>query len=304
MGQHDSARTVRVLIGLVVGITIASGGIAGDVERLWMPETFPGLVRAMELGIAQSLTPAERVVLAEGTKEALRETHPQLHAKISRSYVRWTDEWIRRNKRELASVPQRHIRRAEQSVADVDTRLRAYFGSRGWTYRPLQVVFVPQHLMAEPGLPSISARGMYVLFYPDVFFTALGPDATMRHTLIHEGLHFNKTGPGLGRTLAEGIAEAAATRLALEWGVVRKGTLRQANYYPRELQAVDYILDRMIERTGIRREQALEILLHTYLTGDSTEIEAIFGTAAWSEIVRASRGPGKLRKIAKRVLGS
>jgi hypothetical protein len=60
----------------------------------------------------------------------------------------------------------------------------------------------------------------------------------------------------------------------------------------------------MIERTGIRRDQALEILLHTYLTGDSTEIEAIFGTAAWSEIVRASRGLGKVRKIAKRVLGS
>jgi hypothetical protein len=303
MGESDSARTLRVLAGLILIVIIGPASVAGEVERLWMPETLPGLVHAMELGIAQSLTPTERAALSTETREELQEIHPELHAKIRRSYVRWTDEWIRRNARKLVDVPERQTRRAEQAAADVDSRLRAYFGAKGWTYRPLDVIFVPKELMAEPGGPSISNRGMYVVFYPDVFFAALGPDATMRQTLIHEGLHFNKTGPGLGQTLAEGIVEAAATHLALEWEMARKSTLREANYYPRELQVVNYILDRMSERAGIPSDEALEMLLHTYLTGEATEMESIFGTTAWSEIVQASRDLKKVRKTAKRVLG-
>jgi len=303
MGEHNAARTVGVLVGMLLTVVSGSASVAQDAERLWMPETLPGLVHAMELGIAQSLTPTERAALSGGTREELREYHPELHAKISRSYVRWTDEWIRRNTKKLESVPERQTRRAEQAAADVDGRLRAYFEAKGWSYRPLDVVFVPQDLMAEPGAPSISTRGMYVLFYPDVFFAALGPDATMRHTLIHESLHFNKTGAGLGQTLAEGIVEAAATHLAPDWEMARKSTLREANYYPRELQVVDYILDRMTESAGIPSEQALELLLHTYLTGESTEMESIFGSTAWSEIVHASRDLKKVRKTAKRVLG-
>ena len=54
----------------------------------------------------------------------------------------------------------------------------------------------------------------------------------------------------------------------------------------------------------MRPQRALEILLHTYLTGDSVEIGSIFGAAAWSEIVRASRDHGKVKKAAKRVLDS
>jgi hypothetical protein len=168
----------------------------------------------------------------------------------------------------------------------------------------MKVVFLPQHLMTEPELPAIKARGMYVLYYPNVFFAALDSDATIRHTLIHESLHFNKTGPGLGRALSEGIAEVAATQLALDWDMVRRKTLRWTDYYRNEVEIVEYIVDRMLERTGMQREQAVEILLHTYLTGDSTEMESIFGAAAWSETVRASRNLNKVRKTTKRALGS
>ena len=233
----------------------------------------------------------------------LRETHPGLYEKISWSFVRWADEWVRRARRELESVPEERIRRAEQAATDVDARLRVHFQDRGWEYRPLEVMFLPRRLMSEPGLPSINARGMYVLYYPDVFFTTLDGHVMMRQTLIHESLHFNKTGPGLGRTLTEGIAEAVATELALDWGMVRESALRQASYYPGELSIVEYIVERMIERVGFQRESALEVLLRTYLTGDPTEMEAIFGAAAWSEVVRASRSQHKVRKTARRVLG-
>lgn len=303
MGEHSAGRTGRVLVGLVLLLAAGSGGAAGEVEP-WMPETLPGFVRALELGIAQNLTRGERDILSGGAHEELRETHPELHNKISRAFVRWTDEWVRRATRELDSVPEQKILRAEQAADDVDGRLRAYFEARGWSYRALEVVFLPQRLMAAPGLPSISARGMYLRYYPDVFFATLDAPALMRHTLIHESFHFNKTGPGLGRTLAEGIAEAAATQLALEWGMVRKRALREANQYPNELGIVEYIIGRMKERTGMAREHALETLLHAHLTGDSTEMESVFGAAAWSEVVRASQNARKVRKTVRRALGS
>ena len=301
MGEHTAGRAGSVLAAFALAVAIGSIGVAGEVEP-WMPETLPGFVRAVELGIAHSLTPRERAAFTGRTSEELRETDPELHDKIRRSFVTWTDRWVRRATRGLERVPEQRMQRAKQATADVDGHLRAYFAARGWDYRPLQVIFLPQHLMEEPDLLSVRARGMYVLYYPDVIFASLDAKATMRHTLIHESLHLNKTGPGLGRTLTEGIAEVAATQLALEWGMVRRRALREANSYPKELQAVNYVIDRMTERTEMGRERAVEILLHTYLTGDSTEVEAIFGTAAWSEVVHASRNLGKVRKTAKQLL--
>ena len=59
----------------------------------------------------------------------------------------------------------------------------------------------------------------------------------------------------------------------------------------------------LTEQTGMLRERAVEILLHTYVTGDSTEVEAIFGSAAWARVVDASRDLKNVRKAAKRFLG-
>jgi len=303
MGEQIAARAGRALAGLVLFGVIGSGITAGEVEP-WMPETLPGFLRALELGIAQDLTPRERDTLASRTHEELRETHPELHDKISRGFVRWTDAWVQRAARELETVPEPRIRRAEQAAAEVDHRVRSYFEARGWAYRPMRVVFLPRRLMTEPGLPSIQARGIYLRYYPEVFFTTLEPDPLTRHTLIHEILHLNESGPDMGRALTEGIAEAAAAHLALEWGMVSRRALREANAYPRELELVAYLLDRMTERTGMPRAAALEILLHTYLTGDSTEVTAILGDSVWSEIVKVSLGHGKVRKVARRLLGS
>jgi hypothetical protein len=302
MGEATARRALQVLVGLLLLAGAGPTCVAGEVDP-WMPETLPAFIRALELGIEQNLTPRERTVLASRTREELRETHPELHEKIRQCFSAWTDEWVRRATREIEGVSASRMRRAEQAAAEVDDRLRAYFDARGWKYRPVKVVFLPHHLMVEPGRPSMQTRGMYLLYYPDVFFASLGAHATLRHTLIHESLHFNKTGAGLGRPLSEGIAEAAATQLGLEWDMVRKRALRDAGSYAKELQIVNYIVDRMLERTGMRREQAVEILLHTYLTGDPAEMDAIFGAEAWSEVVRASRDVKKVRRTAKRVLG-
>jgi hypothetical protein len=293
--------TARPWAGLVLLAAAGSSGAAGEVEP-WMPETLPGLVRAVELGIAHSLTPREREALAAGTSEDLLRDDPELHARIRGTFESWTERWIRRARPEIERVPRDRIRRAELAAADVGARLSAYFGARGWTWREPEVIFLPRHLMQEPGSPALRAAGMVVLHYPGVIFAALDPGATLPHTLIHESLHSNKTGPVLGRTLTEGIAEAAASQLALEWGLVSRRALREANAYPKELQAVEYVAARIAERTGATPERALDVLLRAYLTGDATAVEAALGAPAWSAILRASLDGADVRRAARRAL--
>lgn len=303
MGGDVAGRAGRALLGSLLVAAVGSGGVAGEVDP-WMPETLPGLLRALQVGIAQNLTRPERDVLSNATHDELRETHPELYEKIRSCSARWTDAWIRRAQREIDDLPERRVRQAAKAAGEVDRRLRDYFEARGWRYRPMQVVFLPRHLMTEPGRPSVATRGLYLTYYPDLFFVSLGPSATLRQTLIHECLHFNKTGPSLGRTLAEGIAETAATQLCLDWGMAREEPLRDANHYAKEQQVVDYIVERMIDRTGMSRKEAVETLLHAYLTGESTGMDAVLGGEAWSRIVRASRDQEKVKKTAKRLLAS
>lgn len=94
---------------------------------------------------------------------------------------------------------------------------------------------------------------------------------------------------------------AAQPRL---WGMAREEPLRDANHYAKEGQVVDYIVERMIDRTGMSRKEAVETLLHAYLTGESTGMDAVLGGEAWSRIVRASRDQEKVKKTAKRLLAS
>jgi hypothetical protein len=300
MGER-AGRNGPAIVGLL--LLAASGpGVAQPVDP-WMPETLPGFLQVMELAIARSLTPHERAALSRGTNEELRVSHPELHEKISRSFSHWTAEWLRNTEPELERVPQQRIRRAREAAAEVDGRLRSYFRERGWSYRPLRVVFLPRRLMEEPGAPSLTTQGLFLPYYPEVCFATLDPEATLHHTLIHESLHFNKTGPGLGPTLAEGIVESAAARLALAWGLVTQGALHEANSYAKERGTVEYIVERMTEQSGMPAGEALDLLLHTYLTGDSTGMERLLGAAAWSEVVAASRGFKNVRRTARRVLG-
>ncbi len=304
MGECAASRTRSVLLGLALVVVSGSTSGAGAVEEpLWMPETLPALIHAVELGIQQSLTPLERAALSSETPDGFVAAYPELQDKIRRTFVRWTDLWVERALQDLDRLPGERIRRAERAAAGVDGRLRAYFESKGWSYRTPRVVFLPQRLLSEPAWPSAKLRGLYVLHYPDVLFASLDARSTLEHTLIHESLHFNKTGPGLGRALTEGIAEAAATELALRWELVRPAALRDANGYLAELAIVEHVLARMAAERPLAREQALEVLLDCYLTGDSTEMQAIFGAAAWSEVVRASHAGRRLRQTVKRSLG-
>jgi len=298
MGPRTAA-AARV-IGLGVCLMALPAIAASDAP--WMPNTLPELIRAIDAGVRDELTPAEHAAFAAGDAEHLARTHPALHGRISAAFARWIARWTTRALGDLDGAERRRLERAERAAGGVDERLRAHFASHGWSFRTPRLVLLPQRLMDDPELPAVRARGLYVRYEARTLFVAFDAGPTLQHTLIHESLHFNTRGPGLGRTLDEGIVEAAATELALAWGLVRREALRDAAAYPVELDAVERILDAMSRRGGLSRDEALTALLGAYLTGDASELHALFGAAAWDDIVAASRTGGNVRRAVKRAL--
>ena len=79
--------------------------------------------------------------------------------------------------------------------------------------------------------------------------------------------------------------------------------LIRGNFYPKYQRAVRFILDKMVERSDRTHDQALEILLRTYLTGDQSEVRRILGGRSWARIVAASVERNNLLKASKLALG-
>ncbi len=301
--MHADKIRLIALAALLVWVAITPGRSDSPSESE-IPRSLPRFVRALDMGIVKYLPPEELKLVKGRSSDELRESHPELYAKIRRNVKLWTDEWVQRAMEETETVSLERIGRAKEKAIEVDTRLRAYFDAKGWPYRTLSVVFLPQRLLYDRG-GTAKVRGMYMPYYPEAFFATLDPHSPVSHTFVHENLHFNKAGPEIGRTLSEGIVEVASEHLGLKWGFVSKRELRNADYYRRETKLVEDILEGMMEQTGLPRDEMLEILLSTYLTGDSTRMNEILGTDAWSRIIKAAkshRDVAKVRKIAKQAM--
>ena len=100
-----------------------------------------------------------------------------------------------------------------------------------------------------------------------------------------------------------GPSRENSARFRRETVHILERALREANAYPKEIRAVAYLIDRIEERTGMTRDRAVELLLRTYLTGDSAEVERIFGVDVWAQVLDASREMKKVRQTARRLLG-
>jgi hypothetical protein len=267
-----------------------------------LPTTFPSFVEWAKQRIHSELPPNEQALMSRLGSEDFRRNHPQLLDKMSRRFVELTDDWLASATERLGMVPASLVRGAEEDALEVERKLRAHFEERGWDYRSMKVIFVPRRLMAKKG-ERPRHLGRYMLLYPDAFFATLDPHIPRKHTLIHESLHFNKRGPHLGRPLEEGITEVAAARLSVEWGMSTREALIRGNFYPKYQRAVRFILDKMVERSDRTHDQALEILLRTYLTGDQSEVRRILGGRSWARIVAASVERNNLLKASKLALG-
>jgi len=110
---------------------------------------------------------------------------------------------------------------------------------------------------------------------------------------MHESLHFNSTGPAYGRPLSEGITEIGARYLVLKYELLTPYAVRQEEAtYPLERKGVELILEEIMKKKSIGRDEAVELLLGAYLTGNQDGMNQVVGAETWKEVVGLSHKGG------------
>jgi hypothetical protein len=253
------------------------------------PETVWDLIHALNYAFRQVLTPDELETMKGKHPEEVRAANPDLYGKISRVVKRATDDWTREAAKKHKKIPEDKMAYAREAVADVDAVLKPYFESRGWPYRPINAVFLPQALFHDRTERGSMTLGVFMPYYSEVFYATVNPSIPTRMVLIHETFHFNERGSWIGHPLREGIADTIARELAVKHAMVQPRKLKSWAAYEGERGTIDYLIERIVERTGGSREDAVEALVASYVTGDHGAVVEIFGSAAWDNVLRASR---------------
>ena len=235
------------------------------------------------------LTEEEKAVVNYRDPVGMRETHPELYEKISQNVQRWTEAWIEYATEKLETVPEERVERAQQSAENVDGLLANYFAKREWPYRKLRVVFLPQRLLHDERNRGMKMLGMFIPFYPDVFFSTVAPFAPLELILVHESLHYNADNGRYGTPLLEGITDVGARHLVVKYDLLSRTKLRNTKTYVRERTLVELICSRLAQETGITEEKALETMLEAYVTGDDGRLADAFGKHTWDAVVELSR---------------
>jgi hypothetical protein len=251
----------------------------------YLPETIHDLVRSFMLLFEQMLTPEEMAIVGTLGPEDIKDSHPVLYQKIRQNVKHWTDRWVLKVARELDKVPTKRLESGMQSLERVDRVLRPYFEANNWPYHKLQVVFLPRRILFDPATAQ-TTPGVFIPFYPEVFFATIDPNTPTEWVLLHESIHYNKTGQRLSRLLTEGITETLTRELGERHGLMTAKALRKHEVYLKERKLVGVILDAIMERTGRNRVAALNMLATAYLTGNQGEMQAIFGVEPWERVLK------------------
>ena len=258
-------------------------------QRQQKPETIFELVHAFDYTLKQILTPEEYEAYQSKPPEKIRAESPELYEKIRQNVERWTDDWIRDAVKKYEKLPKERLDDARRAISRVDGVLQPYFDARGWPYRTINAVFLPQRLFYDERDRGTQTYGMFIPFYPEVFFATVNPNLPLDLIFMHETIHFNQEGVWMGGPLIEGITDSAARHLVSKHGLVSDKQLRRHSTYEKERKLVDLIAGEIVERTGGDRESALDMLLEAYVTGDHTRIEAVLGKEAWDQVLDTSR---------------
>lgn len=287
-------------------LVLAAPPVDSVTGRERQAATLHELVEAFDFTFAQILTPEELAQVRDVSPDEIRVRSPELYEKVSQNVRRWTDEWIVYAAQKLEAVPPERLTRAMALAAQVDEKLREYFTSKGWKYRTLGVVFLPQRLLHNPRRRYLTYGGMFIPFYPDVFFSTVDPAAPLGQVLVHESLHLNHGQKRrLGRTLAEGITESGARLLTERWGLLSGAQLLQTGAYEWECAAVDVLANEIARRTDSSHDTGVELLLEAYVTGDHKKVHAIFGAETWERVIELSSAePWPKRKVLQLLEGA
>ena len=253
------------------------------------PESVWDLISALNYAFRQVMTPEELDTMQGKHPEEVRALDPELYAKISGFVKRATDDWTREAVKKHRRISEEKLEYARNAAVDVDAVLQPYFEAHGWPYRAISVVFLPQALFHDCTDRGSMTLGVFMPYYSEVFYATVNPSIPTRMVLIHETFHFNERGSWIGHALREGIADTIARELAVKNDMVRPRKLKSWSAYDLERNAIDYLIDRIMERTGRSREGGLEMLVASYLTGDHSDLIEIFGAEAWDLVLQASR---------------
>lgn len=266
--------------GVDFGMAITT---AGEVRQ---PRNIYELVYSFQHTFANILTPDELKLFRTLGPDELRQRNPELYRRISQDVKQWTDEWIVSVHAQPDQVSAKHVAEARQQADQVESILRKHFESRGWPYKPMRVEFLQPRVFLDERNRGDITNGMFIPFYPDAFFASVDWVAPMNLVLVHESLHYNKTGPDYGSPMLEGITELAARELVLKYGLLSAHEIAKGGAYPSEVKGVETVLGAMVSRSGGTRESALETLLAAYLTGKQAEMIRIFGKDPWTEVMK------------------
>jgi len=239
--------------------------------------TFRNILEGEELKLYRTLSPAE-----------LKLDHPALYERISVDVKRWTDEWIEHVEHTVEPVPSGKLNTARKTAAQVDGVLKTYFESKNWPYRPLRVVFLPPRVFLDERDRGKITGGMYIPYYPDAFFATVDWPIPEQLVLVHEGLHFNASVRPFGARLVEGITETATHYLLLKYDLMDERQIARSGAYPDERKVVALIIDEIAKRAPMGRDEALELFLAAYVTGNQDGMTRVFGDEPWQEVLRLS----------------
>jgi hypothetical protein len=286
---------IFVILAVLLSPALTRDSVGGG--RDGQARTIPDLARAFSHTFSQILTPEEYELYTSRTPEEIRAIDNELYRKINQNVGRWTDDWILWAARNLDTVPEKRLQKAMATASRIDGLARSYFEGRGWSYRSLRVVFLPQRLFHDARDRESRIRGVFIPFYPEVFFSTVDPSAPLELVILHENIHYNKRGRSLGRPLNEGITETAARHIVILHELLPSRVLRDLEVYPRERKLVETIVREIMAETGSDHDAALDLLLAAYLTGDQSEMERIFGEDSWTRVIELSRSERKWHKL-------
>jgi len=287
--RRFDARLVALALVLWPVLSNPVPGAVTTTGEVRQPRNIYELVYAFNHTFRAILNDEEMQLVSTRSPEEIRELNPELYQRISQNVTGWTDEWLQSVKPAIETIPDKRLDSARLVGDQVDALLRAHFEWRKWPYRRMRVVFLPPRLFLDERKRENLTSGMFIPFYPEVFFASIDWPVPIETILVHESLHFNKTGRRYGRPLSEGITEVGTRYLLLKYGLLTAPAINRVPAYESERKGVDLVLDEIMKRTGGSREDATDLFLEAYLTGHQDVMNKLLGNETWESVLRLSQ---------------
>ncbi|ANM29776.1 hypothetical protein ABI59_09585 [Acidobacteria bacterium Mor1] len=284
------APTLAAFVLLVIAAAAAPAWAAkGDGPK--EPRSIYSLRAYHHESLERSLSQGQFEIYGKREPDALRSRDPEVYGMVLDRVRELTDAWTA-SVREQFPVGDKDQAAFAARVEIAQGVLGELFAAEGWQYTPLEVVLVPRQVFNDPRHRRKWFDGFEVEYYPGAYFVGVDDKAPVSVALVHQTLRLNRRigedGVRLGRPFQLGIAECLARHLVDKHALESKKALRRADVYAEDRVRVELILDALVDRGGLSREQAIYRLVGTYLSGNAEPMVEILGHHRWERLVEMS----------------